>query len=45
MITTQLPVDCYQILIDYNEDDDKEEEHDVNITLLLPLHHSSNYTH
>ena len=30
MITTQSPVDCYQIPIDYNEDDDKEEEHDDN---------------
>ena len=35
MITTQLPVDCYQILIDYNEDDDKEEEHDDNTTSTL----------
>ena len=44
MITTQLPVDCYQILIDYNEDDDKEEEHDDNTistltsTPLIKLH-------
>ena len=44
MITTQSPVDCYQILTDYNEDDDKEEEHDDNTistltsTPLIKLH-------
>ena len=35
MITTQPLVDCYQILVNYNEDDDKEEGHDDNTTSTL----------